>query len=197
MQRHPRRIRDLPARHRHRTGRLAAGLASVVLLVACSDPGRSFGTRSCPGGDTPAAAVCGFYQAYLTLHPSGLPDRAAQDRLAPYLSPQLLQLLDDARTYQQEFAQQHPGEKPPFADGCLFASLFEGPEGFELRGTEALPDGSVQVHVRFRYTDDAEWEDVVIVTRDQSRWAIDDVLLSGAGPFNPGGRLTERLAFRG
>ena len=47
----------------------------------------------------------------------------------------------------EQEAKAHPDEKPPFVDGCLFASLFEGPKSFEV-GT-ALAEGTaskVKVH---------------------------------------------------
>ena len=50
--------------------------------------------------------------------------------------------------------------------------------------------------VRFGYQDAEPWEDAVRVTYVEGRTAIADIVFSGAGRFNPGGRLSERLAWR-
>jgi hypothetical protein len=51
------------------------------------------------------------------------------------------------------------------------------------------------VHVRFS-RDSARWEDAVLVIKEDGRYVIDDVLFSGAGEFNPSGRLSEQLTWR-
>jgi hypothetical protein len=57
--------------------------------------------------------------------------------------------------------------------------------------------GAWKVHVHFWYEAGTEgWEDVVLVRKEHDRYVIDDVLLTGAGPFNPAGRLSEVLQVR-
>ena len=87
---------------------------------------------------------------------------------------------------------EHPGEKPPLVDGCLFASLFEGPTSFEVAAAHAA-DGVTRVPVKFRYGEEAAWQDVIVLTRERDRFVIDDIEFAGAGPFNPPGRLSEAL----
>ena len=144
----------------------------------------------------PASVVRGFYAKYLELAPAGLPSVAQQKALAPYLSKRLLGLMDAARAYQDQEAKAHPDEKPPFVDGCLFASLFEGPKAFEVG--RAVADGpGFKVPVHFTYEKDVAWDDAVIVAREDGRYVIDDVVLGGAGQFNPPGRLSTNLESRG
>lgn len=168
-----------------RRGRFLAAVAFVAALAACNDSG------------SPKSAVISFYAGYLHDRIEGVPSAARQKEIAPILSARLLSLIEAARAHSEEFARAHPDEKPPFVDGCLFASLFEGPRGFEIARTEPLPGGGANVVVRFWYErGSVEWEDTVVVARDGDRYVIDDVLLSGAGEFNPGGRLSEILAAR-
>ena len=143
----------------------------------------------------PAATVTRFYERYVALKVDGLPSPAQQRELAPFLSRRLLRLLDDARAHQQKQAKAHPDEKPPWADGCLFASLFEGPKTAEVERSERKAAEQWHVVVRFAH-DEARWQDTVVVTREAGRTVIDDVLLGGAGAFNPSGRLSESLRSR-
>lgn len=88
-------------------------------------------------------------------------------------------------------------EKPPFTDGCFFASLFEGPTSFAIGKVDRTGPDTWRVGVRFRNDPGAyEWDDAVVVRREASRFVIDDVLLGGAGEFNPSGSLRQMLAAR-
>lgn len=169
---------------------LAAGLFAV---------GSSGGRPTAPpsaAADTPEAIVQSFYQSLLELHPVGLPTPQEQARLGTRLTPGLLRLLDESRAYREDFARAHPGDKPPWTDGNLFASLFEGPKDFEVVDSRPMPDGNTLVIVRLWYSPDAEWQDSVVVARTAHGHAIHEIVFSGAGPFNRPGRLSERLRAR-
>ena len=87
--------------------------------------------------------------------------------------------------------------KPPFVDGDFFSSVFEEPKSFRVSRVVARPMGIWRAYVRFR--DDPSgysWEDSVLVVLEGGRYQIDDVLYSGAGPFNPPGRLSDALSCR-
>ena len=57
----------------------------------------------------------------------------------------------------------------------------------------ATGGGVTRVPVQFRYGTEAAWQDVVVLVREGSGYAIDDIEFSGAGPFNPPGRLSDVL----
>jgi hypothetical protein len=162
-------------------------IALAGASAAMAEPG------ACTTGTPAESIVCRFYERYLDLRPGGLPTKKQRAKLSPFLSRRLLALLDRARLEQEDFARRFPDEKPPFVDGCLFASLFEGPDRFEVLSADPRPDGTIHVAVRFGYQDAMPWEDVVEVTRQGDHYAIDDILFAGAGEFNPPGRLTDRL----
>ncbi len=151
-------------------------------------------------GDSPKATVENFYNLYLKTHPSGLPTKEQERTMAPYLSDRLLGLIDKARSYQEAFKQKYPEDKPPWIEGCLFASLFEGPTRFKVTNIAANPDGTSTVKVHFWYEASGgqkyDWEDAVIVRRETKGFVIDDFVMSGAGPFNPARRLSEELTYR-
>ncbi len=152
---------------------------------------------SCDHANSPEAVVTQLYAGYLENRIEGVPTAAQQDAIAPIMSARLLALIADARAKSEALARQHPDEKPPLVEGCLFASLFEGPKGFEIVRSERLSDGAIKIVVHFWYErGSAEWDDAVVVVRDGDRFVIDDVLLSGAGEFNPPGKLSEILAVR-
>ncbi|HEV7241855.1 MAG TPA: DUF3828 domain-containing protein [Thermoanaerobaculia bacterium] len=151
---------------------------------------------ACASTDGPRAAVHTFYTSYLKVRPAGLPEGADLERMKPLLSRRLHGLIVDALQYRDAYIAGHAAdEKPPFVDGDHFTSLFEGPKSFEVARAVAEPNGSWKVHVRFS-RDSARWEDAVLVIKEDGRYVIDDVLFSGAGEFNPSGRLSEQLTWR-
>ena len=169
-----------------------AGLAAVATLFwGCAGvPAEQ--APACKETDTAQGVVCAFYTSYLKVRPSGLPTPEQAAALEPWLSWSLEARMDEARQVQADFRKQHPGEKPPLVDGCLFASLFEGPTSFTV-GTASVSGGLTRVPVQFRYGSEVEWQDVVVLTREGRAYVIDDIEFAGAGPFNPAGRLSERL----
>ena len=169
-----------------------ATIVALVIAAAGCAAAPSDQSATCAAAGTPEGAVCAFYTRYLEVRPSGLPTPEQQAALAPWLSAGLEARLDAARRVQVQFRAEHPDEKPPLVDGCLFASLFEGPTSFTV---EAATTGSgvMRVPVQFRYGTEAAWQDVVVLVREGSGYVIDDIEFSGAGPFNPPGRLRDAL----
>ena len=132
-----------------------------------------------------------FYTAYIAAKPAGLPEGDALKSLAPFLSERLHALIADANRYSEEQRKRHPDEKPPFVDGDMFTSVFEGPRAFEIVRIEGN-----DVHVRFTGDPGVTWEDIVVTKDENGRIVIDDVRFSGAGDFNPPGLLSDRLKAR-
>lgn len=186
------------------TTRRAAVVALVALVAGCARSATvpaptPLPPTGCGPSGSPTGVVCQFYERYLDLRPVGLPTEEQQAELSPLLTERLQRMISVARARQSEFAEQFPGEKPPLVDGCLFASLFEGPTSFELASAPPVvtADGGTRIAVKFRTDDDFAWEDVVVVRREPDRFAIDDVEYAGAGEFNPAGRLSDTLEHAG
>jgi hypothetical protein len=178
-------------------------LAVVVLalLAGCAGPA---GVASKPVAATiacaerdPVVVVVGFYTAVAKADLSGLPTPAAMEGLRPQLSGALVTAIDIARTRQQAFARAHPDLKPPFAEGSLFSSLFEGPTGVEGADLVRRDRGMVEVNVRLVYakpgSESAHWSDGVSLRCEGSDWRIDDVVYQGRWDFAASGRLRRML----
>lgn len=165
-------------------------LALASLSVSCA--------RAAPG---PSDVVRDFYATYLKSGQTGLPTGKELDRLRPFLSKDLLHLMAGAEAYQKDYATKNPDDKPPFIEGDLFSSLFEGPTSFAVDSAKKAGAG-YQVGVRFEYRDPngksapTRWRDVVDVKAEEGRFVIDDVELLGNWEFKAGRRLREVLAAR-
>lgn len=131
--------------------------------------------------DSPASVVRGFYRKHIELRLSGAPTPAQLKQIAPYLSQHLQALLERAWTKHEQDVKRAPEEKPAFAEGDLFTSLFEGPTSFEIVRTEALAYEHA-VTVRFAHLSGGEpstWTDVVRVANKQGKAVIVNVEYGG------------------
>jgi hypothetical protein len=158
----------------------------------------------------PAEVVGAFYATYLAgARPAGVPDERKLKQLEPLLSMRLLGLLHGALAYRERWIAEHPPEvgsegdlvvlKPPFVDGALFSSLFEGPTGFQVgRVTEVK--GEYHVDLNLYYEEPPQptfrWTDAAIVVREDDRFVVDDMELLGDWPFCSHGRVSEILKQR-
>jgi hypothetical protein len=178
--------------------RIVCSAIPIVLVAACARP---------PATESPSSVVERFYATYLTDRQGGLPSGDHLERLRPFLSDNLNASILAALQYQESYIASHPDKpmptgppvsyKPPFVDGDYFSSLFEGPTSFKVVRAVPAPSGSWKVYVHFWYDASlAGWEDEVVVAEQRARYVIDDVLFTGAGPFNPSGRLSDRLKYR-
>lgn len=163
---------------------LAPSLALGASLAACAPKAKV----------APGAVVEGFYAQLLSLPIYGAPDSAQVARIAPVFSDSLVAEFRAARRLADSAATAHPDEKPPFADGDLFTSLFEGPTSFFVMGTQDGPPTRVLVHFEHREGNSSvEWVDTVYVARRDTSWVITDVAYGGTWPMAARGRLTGRL----
>lgn len=153
------------------------------------------GCRSSPGPAPPSEVVSRLYRNLLSLDISGAPSPSELEAIAPYLSAELQVLLRKAREQSDLERAQSPGEKPSFADGDLFSSLFEGPTTFEVIGDSA-EEGIHRVPVRLTYAATPQavtWTDYVIVKSEGGHWVVADIHYGGDWDFALKGRLVDVL----
>jgi hypothetical protein len=165
-------------------------LASVLASLALIAP-----QRHADAAESPASVVAGFYRKDLALHLSGAPTPQQLQVIAPYLSQHLQALLERAWQQRQRDIARAPDDKPAFADGDLFSSLFEGPTQFEIVGTETLMH-EYAVTVRFTYKSGGTptvWKDVVRLASKQGRLVIVDIEYGGTWEFAAKGTLVSAL----
>ena len=143
-----------------------------------------------------SAVVQQFYAATIAEHMSGAPTAQQLATLAPYVSDTLRSLLAAARKRNEADVVRAPDEKPSFAEGDLFSSLFEGPN--EATALADSARGALRVAtVRLTYTGAQPaltWIDHVVLTEQAGRYVIDDIEYGGTWDFASKGTLRSSLA---
>jgi len=163
-------------------------LLLLLLFAACSSAGLE---RSL----APAQVVQRFYETRIAARMNGAPSEAELALLAPYLSDTLTSLLRAARRVQEADRERAPDEKPAFAEGDLFSSLFEGPSSVvvEAKDTVGTPRRYV-ARLTYQAPDGPfTWTDEVLVEAERGRWVISDFEFQGTWDFATHGTLRRGL----
>jgi len=168
-----------------------AGLIACFVAVAAACTGGRDDERAMR---TPAAT---FYNTYLKLHPSGIPDKNQREQFAPVLSSALTGLLSDAASAEESYAKATKGESPPLIEGDLFTALFEGAESYTIGACTREKDAASCL-IDLAYTDQRDqskvvWQDRLYLVRDSSKWRVDDIEFLGTWEFMHKGRLKQLL----
>jgi hypothetical protein len=145
--------------------------------------------------DSPVGIVSRFYDGFPKGDAGGAPDAATLDAWRPLLSKGLAAALERARAERDAAAAAHPDEKPPYVEGALFGSLFEGWTTAQPLSV-AMEGETASVPVCFVYEADGqrtEWADTVKLVREDDAWKIDDVAYGGQWDFANTGTLREAL----
>lgn len=153
------------------------------------------GCQSAPKPNA-SAVVQQFYAATIADHMSGAPTAQQLATLAPYVSDTLRSLLVAARKRNEADVARAPDEKPSFAEGDLFSSLFEGPNEATVLADSARGPRRVAT-VRLTYTGAqpaVTWIDHVVLTEQAGRYVIDDIEYGGTWDFSSKGTLRSSLA---
>ena len=160
----------------------------LVLLAAV-------GCQTAPAPNA-TSVVQQFYRTTIADSVTGAPTQQQLAALAPYLSDTLRSLLVAARKRNEADMARAPDEKPSFAEGDLFSSLFEGPNEAEVVADSARGDSRVAT-VRMTNngaTPAVTWTDRVVLVMQNGRYVIDDVEYGGTWDFATKGTLRSTLA---
>lgn len=160
------------------------------LLAACQTPAAS------PSAAAATAVVDSLYQARKPFQANGAPTTTDLDIMRRWLSVELATLLHQADSVRSAEAAANPDEKPAFADGDLFTSLFEGPTGFEVMPAESISVGKFRVPVHFTFRDSTAntlWTDTVLVITEGGKPVVHDVQYGGSWDFANHGALLPTL----
>jgi hypothetical protein len=144
---------------------------------------------------TPADVVERFYTTRIESNATGAPAAEDLKKFAPYISEELRVLLEQARRRNDDEVAAAPGDKPSFADGDLFSSLFEGPDSFEVGADEATGDLH-RISVQFAYNRQQpvlSWTDKAVVKTENGRPVIADIEYGGNWEFGNKGTLVSML----
>jgi len=160
---------------------LAIGLGFCVLLCG-----------ACVASDAAKDAATGFYRSYAKLRAAGgmtgIPDAAQLTKLAPLLTPELRKLFVAAKKEQERCAKKFPDDKPPWIEGDIFSSNFEGFTKFRVDASRDQGGGRV-VTVRFEYAEGksrVKWADMLVLRNESGRWLVEDVLYRAKFAFTSG-----------
>lgn len=163
-------------------------IASILVAALCA---ASLPPEAQAAARTPTEAASRFYGAYLKLKVRGLPDSAQRKVLWPLLSEDLRRMFDIAKQEQERFIKENPEEKPPWIEGDLFSSLFEGASAFRV-GPATVHGGRTEVAIYLAYReggDTVRWTDTLILTRTKDGWLVWDIIFNGDWPFKSGESL--------
>jgi hypothetical protein len=170
---------------------------AVILLIAAllpllATPSHAEDSKSPKAEETATR----FYRAYLKLNTRGLPTEKEMETFAPLFGTELTGLIAAARREQQKFIKEHPGDKPPWCDGNLFASNYEGVSSFKL-GTPTFTNDKASIPVYLEYregTSVGRWIDVIILVRFNDEWRVWDIFMNAPWSFRSGPNLRSILS---
>ncbi|MBO6633146.1 hypothetical protein [Parvibaculum sp.] len=168
-------------------------LALLLPLAGCGDAG--------PEADASRAAAV-FYDIVLSERSGGVPGEDLRARLRPVISPDLDSLIAQAAEAERRHAERTNNSEPPYLQGDIFSSLFEGPTAYEIGPCERKEeDGATftrcEVMLVHEGDDPVQWKDRVILSAnggpDERRWLVDDIQYGGDWDFAMKGSLKESL----
>lgn len=167
--------------------RLFALLATLA-LTACAPPTN----RTEPRAFEPMVAAQTLIDRIEVLDIDGLPDDAQMQALAPLLAPELREAFEAARAWQrgeiERMQREGSEDKPPFVEGDLFSSLFEGAQS--ARAVSAQPDQDrIVVTLDRSYgegADRVQWQDRAVLKRVGDAYLLDDIEYGGDWTFQAG-----------
>ncbi len=171
-------------------------LALVVAFLILASGREACGKDRDVAGEERAAAA--FYDIYLKVKSSGVPETKELSLFKPVLSEGLYEWIAAARRAEDTYRKETRGESPPLIEGDLFTSLFEGAEGYELQKCRRKP-GSAECIVKLRHTDPADgsaivWKDKVRLVKTKQGWRVDDIEYLGTWEFMHRGTLKKVLS---
>ena len=173
--------------------KLFTSIALLALLLPSGQTYAQSATRS-----SPQEVAKQFYRTYLKLKMSGIPDEKQFRLLSPLLTPELGSLLKEAEQAQAEYAKKYPENKPPWTEGDLFSSVYEGATSFSLAKAKVRGKyAEVPAHLEYNGSKPpARWTDILVLKHTPSGWRVDNVCPTGEGRFKNGGGLRQALSVR-
>jgi hypothetical protein len=142
--------------------------------------------------DAAKLAAADFYRTYRELRETGgltgIPNAAQLAQLSSLLAPELSSLLGAALAERQRCAKLYPDDKPPWIEGDIFSSNFEGFTTVTVH--DSKPRGQKRsVGVHFAYVEGrhrVSWTDVLVLDNALGRWLVDDIYYHAKFAFGSG-----------
>ncbi|CAX59008.1 lipoprotein [Erwinia billingiae] len=173
---------------------IAALAPMALLLSACTtvQPAyKDIGTRMGPCVDGgPDSVAQQFYDLRLKEPTQGMPTAQQLAKYRPYLSDKLYATLLKANS--------DTTRAPELNQGDIFSSLSVGPTSASVADASTIPNTDARnIPLRVTLTRDGskpvEWQDEVLMVREGTCWAVDDVRYNSPNPHLQGGSLSQLL----
>lgn len=166
-----------------------AALCIAAPLAACGDTEQE-------AGATRAAAT--FYDIVLSERMGGVPDAEMRAKLRPVISPDLDSLLAQAAEAERRHTARTNNEEPPYLQGDIFTSLFEGATGYEVTGCDEKSEILIECEVQLVHDagEPVQWKDRVLLAAAPAgpkTFLVDDIAYGGGWDFAPKGNLKDML----
>ena len=147
--------------------------------------------------DGPERVARAFYGLYLEIRPLGIPDEETQSRFRPLMTGELSRLLRQARAAEDAHREATQNQEPPFVQGDLFTSLYEGATSYAL-GACAVEGKRAYCDIDLTYSEGSEtrpttWTDKLALVQRAGNWQVDDIAFGGAWDFGQYGMLRQTL----
>lgn len=136
-----------------------------------------------------------FYATLRDLNVRGLPDKDQLKELTPFLSSQIVATIKRNQKTQAAFIEKHPDEKPPWVEGDLFSSLFEGPTSYQI-GNTRTKGSTREVDIYLHHvseSDKVKWTDTVVLKKFGDKWLVTNIIFKGKWQFKTGSSLLNAL----
>lgn len=174
-------------------GRFSALSLLCVLVAACA----TSSVTDVPVAD-PETPVKRYLAFYFDDYGRGLPGKSNLPLLATFVTPELLGQFEAAIRGEECYAKKSNYEGPPYIEGDLFSSLFEGGTSATYRQISGNVDKSIfeieWINDDKNLSPDATiWHDRVFLVRTTSGWLIADFAHDGDWDFMKDGSVSEIL----
>ena len=174
--------------------RIFAVLVLYIPAVSCTNA---------PVQESPATSidvpVKRFLHFYFHDYHRGLPGESQLPELATFVTPELVDLFKAAMKGEDCYEKKENYEGPPYIEGDLFSSLFEGGTVATYRLVKQEEDRAT---VEIEWTNDSKaaggppfsWKDRVFLARTARGWLISDFAHDGDWDFMKKGNVSWGLA---
>jgi hypothetical protein len=170
-----------------------------ALLVAATAAICVIGSSACRNAEphaTPAAAIESFYSVRIAGGARGTPSVDELERLAPFISVELHDLLAEALLKHHKLAAKTQERGRTFSNGDLFSSLFDGPTSLLVGGSEQLAGDQFLITVKLtsaKQLPALKWSDKVRVVREGGHYVVADIEYANHWAFGSNTRLVHSL----
>ena len=166
---------------------IASTAMMLMGLSACKKPEPSA---------SPEGTVKGFYTTRIASGAQGTPSVEELERLAPYLSTELHELLGQALLNHHKLGSRTVQQRRAFSEGDLFSSLFDGPTSFIAGANESSAADEHLISVQLtsaKQLPALSWTDKVKVIRENGHYVIADIQYANHWAFGSNTTLVSSL----